>query len=454
MTSLVNGGRLTAKPVDPEEMKEALERVLSSKYFAHAPMKQRFLRLICEYHLSGRGGELNEYLIGQEVFDRDSTYNPATDPIVRVGAHGVREKLELYYQKEGGDDEIRIVMPVGSYNICFVRHSPQKPEENQIRQSQVPPVDFTPAIQKRSGWRLLHYLIVAALAIAVAVLIYSNLQLQRQVALATTQKELDVYRLVWEPFLKFEGPTLMVLSNPPVFRFINPTDPVSTVNKSIPLTSEQTAEVFEALPNKTIIQIIKNPRLILISDTYTGIGEAIGVHRVTGVFRTFDKNISLKQSRTVSVEDLKNQNVIVLGSVWVNNWSGKLPAKEEFIYSNDVTVKNLNPRPGEEREYHAVFDQQNSKLIEDYAIVTVGPNISDRDQVMIIAGLHSEGTAAAAEYVTSKHYLRELNQRLLLMGGKSGAPKYYQALLKAGVDNGIPTTISLVSVHALRNSTP
>src|SRR5215813_15274814 len=104
-----------------EEMKRALNRVLNSKHFVHAPMKQKFLRLTCDFHLSGRGAELNEYLIGREVFDRDDTYNPATDPIVRVGAHGVREKLALYYQREGADDELRIEIPIGSYEPVFIR---------------------------------------------------------------------------------------------------------------------------------------------------------------------------------------------------------------------------------------------------------------------------------------------------------------------------------------------
>ena len=104
-----------------EEMRQALDRVLNSKHFVHAPMKQKFLRLTCDFHLSGRGAELNEYLIGREVFDRDDSYNPATDPIVRVGAHGVREKLALYYQRDGADDELRIEIPIGSYEPVFIR---------------------------------------------------------------------------------------------------------------------------------------------------------------------------------------------------------------------------------------------------------------------------------------------------------------------------------------------
>src|SRR5262245_9177393 len=116
-------------PATQEEMKRALNRVLNSKHFVHAPMKQKFLRLTCDFHLNGRGAELNEYLIGREVFDRDDSYNPATDPIVRVGAHGVREKLALYYQKEGLDDEFRIEIPVGSYEPVFIKTGQASPAE-------------------------------------------------------------------------------------------------------------------------------------------------------------------------------------------------------------------------------------------------------------------------------------------------------------------------------------
>jgi hypothetical protein len=84
-----------------EDVDQVLSRVLSSKYFANAPKKQKFLRLICDFYLNGRAGELNEYLIGREVFDRDEGYNPASDPIVRVGAHDVRKKLDLYYKGDG-----------------------------------------------------------------------------------------------------------------------------------------------------------------------------------------------------------------------------------------------------------------------------------------------------------------------------------------------------------------
>src|SRR5262249_7778659 len=207
-----------------EEMKKALKRGVNSKHFVHAPMKQKFLRLTCDFHLSGRGAELNEYLIGREVFDRDDSYNPATDPIVRVGAHGVREKLALYYQKEGADDEIRIEIPVGSYEPVFIKTGLALPAEDAMTLSagvdvgrQIPAViDVEPATrgskQRAAGKKTLApmQIAVAALSAAVIILLIIVLGQRGKVeshALAVA-KNRDSYGAVWEPFLKSPEPTL------------------------------------------------------------------------------------------------------------------------------------------------------------------------------------------------------------------------------------------------------
>lgn len=443
-------------------MRVALDRVLASKHFVHAPMKQRFLRLICEFHLGGRGGELNEYLIGREVFDRDSSYNPATDPIVRVGAHGVREKLERYYQKDGADDEVRIEIPVGCYEPSFIRSAypiaatADIPEEPASDASQFIQASVLPEPSIEAFWHYWPQLIIAFLVLLVLGLVYSIFNLRQQVSEKAQRQaeEMEFYQPVWQSFLKSPDPTLLVLSNPPVFRFLNSADPPQVIKNSVPVSSEQTQNIFSELQNKSIIRIINNPRLTLTTDTYTGIGEAVGVYHITDLFRGSEKGLTLKQSRTVSAEDLKSQNIVALGSVWVNNWSSKLQFKQDFVYTNQVTIENLNPQPGEQREYHPAFDEQTGQLTDDYAIITVGPNTSGRSGqslVMVLAGLHSEGTAAAAEYVTSKRYLTQFNQQLAQTGAGGESPKHYQALLKVSVDNGIPTTISLVSIHKLQN---
>jgi hypothetical protein len=83
----------------------------------------------------------------------------------------------------------------------------------------------------------------------------------------------------------------------------------------------------------------------------------------------------------------------------------------------------------------------------DYALITVKPNVSGEHVVMTLAGIFSEGTEAAAEFITTRNHLNLLGQRLRQLGGPNAPPKYYQALLKVNVENGTPTTITLLSLR-------
>jgi len=75
----------------------------------------RFLRFAVDQVLQGKAGDLKEYLIGVEVFDRADTYDPRVDPIVRVEARRLRAKLKSYYEHAGERDEILIDFATGTY---------------------------------------------------------------------------------------------------------------------------------------------------------------------------------------------------------------------------------------------------------------------------------------------------------------------------------------------------
>jgi hypothetical protein len=183
---------------------------------------------------------------------------------------------------------------------------------------------------------------------------------------------------------------------------------------------------------------------------YTGIGEAIGVYRLSSLLQAAGEQTILKQSRSVGPEDLRDHDVIMLGSVYSNQWSKPLSIKENFVYTTHATIENLAPAPGEQREYSAVFDQRTGNLLEDHALITVTPGVTGERTVMVLAGIYSEGTEAASEFVTSSSYLSELNQRLRQLVGQAGAPSYYQALLKVRVENSFPTKVSLLTVRELQ----
>jgi len=101
--------------MDRELVKAAVERIAASDGFAQSERLCRFLRFTVDAALDGRGGEIKEYVIGREVFDRDDAYDPRTDPIVRVEARRLRKKLDEYYAGAGASEEIRVSYPKGSY---------------------------------------------------------------------------------------------------------------------------------------------------------------------------------------------------------------------------------------------------------------------------------------------------------------------------------------------------
>src|SRR4029453_13324841 len=55
------------------------------------------------------------------VFGKEPSFDPRTDPIVRVQARRLRAKLVRYYQEEGTSDEVILDLPKGGYAPVFKR---------------------------------------------------------------------------------------------------------------------------------------------------------------------------------------------------------------------------------------------------------------------------------------------------------------------------------------------
>jgi hypothetical protein len=440
-----------AEPGTTEKL-EQLEKVLGSETLAGSESLRILLQYLVLKTIGDQAIHLKEYIIATEVFGRSGDFDARTDSVVRVQAKRLRTKLQEYYQTEGKSDKVLIDVPKGHYNVAFSylrnNHAADLVRDTETEISEASP-GASPKIDIERTWKMALILTVIMLAIAVVVLTFSNRDLRKQSqGSVLVDGEVDS-GAVWKPFLSTGAPTMLVLSNPAVYRFSNAADPDVLLKRSVELTPEEAGWLAEALKGRFVMRQNRIPRLILAPADYTGVGEAIGLQRIADLLRSAGKSIALKQSRTVSAEDLKSHNVISLGSVWANDWSGKLPIKEDFTYSVNATIVNDNPKPGEEREYRPGFNERTGELIEDYGLITVKPGVTDETTLMILAGIKSEGTQAAAEYVTKKEYLNILNQRLQQLAGPAGLPKYYQVLLKVDVDNGIPTTASILAIHRL-----
>jgi len=107
------------RPCSDDAVREALQRVLTSKRFVKARRCTALLAYLVERALlcEDTAASPPEHAIGVAVFGRDpASYLPADDPIVRVQAGRLRLRLTAYYADEGAADTLRITVPQGRYH--------------------------------------------------------------------------------------------------------------------------------------------------------------------------------------------------------------------------------------------------------------------------------------------------------------------------------------------------
>lgn len=117
-----------AGDVSPEAIGEAVARVLASDEFGSSKRMRRFLSYIVEKSLGGKFDEVREYNTALAVFDREPSFDPATDTIVRVEARRLRQRLAAYYAGAGRLDPVVIEIPKGGYVAVFRNRTETSPE--------------------------------------------------------------------------------------------------------------------------------------------------------------------------------------------------------------------------------------------------------------------------------------------------------------------------------------
>ena len=103
----------------PERIRATVKRLQASAGLSGAPTLQRLLEYTVEATLAGRTDEIKETTLAIEVFGRSSSFNPREDPIVRVQARKLRDRLAAWYERDGAAEEVIIGYTRGSYVAQF-----------------------------------------------------------------------------------------------------------------------------------------------------------------------------------------------------------------------------------------------------------------------------------------------------------------------------------------------
>jgi len=123
---------LATNLIDESLIIKQIGKICLSDDFRTKDLLCKFLSYVVSEYLAGRGEKLKGYSIGVDVFGRNEDFDPSQDALVRIHAGRLRRMLDLYYLKEGREDQILIEIPKGGYTPIITLKDNAQSEEEQI----------------------------------------------------------------------------------------------------------------------------------------------------------------------------------------------------------------------------------------------------------------------------------------------------------------------------------
>jgi hypothetical protein len=414
--------------VEDAGFQEELQRVLASETLRNSESLRRLLAYLGDAYVSGTGRDLKEYTIGRDVMHKPADYDPRMDASVRVQIGKLRQRLEQYYTLEAPEACIRVTLPKGHFELGTM---PGKAAASAVPTTLPAP----PAAASRSWkWATLAASSVAGiLAVALAI---SILRAPAAPAAADLAPGLQEF---WAPLTDTSRPLVLVLGSPLFVRlnshyFRNP-------------WANNWEEAEREIPLAELSRLLQAPVPPSASYRWTPFGEAAAAFRLAMVLGR-RKDLVLKRSIVLPWEDVRISNLVFLGPVKFNRQLADLPVEEELRVENGG-VTNVHPQAGEAAVYRKPSPPHAENIPEDYAVITRVRRVHGWGETLVLASTSTEGTWAAADYVTSSSMMQEMLGRLKSANGGK-VPDHYQVLLRSRFNSQVPIHTEYVTHRILR----
>lgn len=490
-TDLAHADASTAVELDApgvEQCEHQIRRILQSATFRNATTLQQLLQFLAAKTIAGEPEALKEYTIGVEALGRRQDFDPKTDPIVRVQSHRLRLKLKEYYDLEGNHDPIVIQIPKGHYVPRF--EAAALPVTVLDHGSAVDPVTPDSAglfkgskterghsvkqrESRRFRWLVSTPAAIAAGAIVAFVLGWwaGNRQVRTGFGAEAASANLDLdhgkspdpVRVFWQRFLgndtspviAYTDAVFLLDDSNDLFRFRQ-----GASDGRGSLVDPHLARQFASNP-----ELVAKAGQLYYENGYTGTGELESIAMLAGLFGRMGARPIIKSSRDVNPDDLKQHNVILLGSPFQNTAVAQLLTVGDFAFRNPDSrheqwrgqILNAHPRANEEPIYRTERDSMTHVLKTDYSLISIMPGVVPGRYIAVLGGLDTKGTEGATMFATSKPGIEELNRTLSQSGEPEakGETPVFQALVRVRLSKGYQVLeAGLVTVHGLYSSNP
>jgi hypothetical protein len=148
----------------------------------------------------------------------------------------------------------------------------------------------------------------------------------------------------------------------------------------------------------------------LDAQRYTNVTDLNAVMRFSRLPEANDGQLVVRYARELQMEDLKDANVILLGSSFSNPWAElfEKALNFEFEYQphpNASHIVNRHPQAGELPVYE---NDAIGPSHRTYAVIGFVPNLNNTGSVLLVEGLTMAGTQAAVDTLFSRNMMYPL----------------------------------------------
>jgi hypothetical protein len=412
-----------------------VRRILATRDFMRSPQLSKFLLYICTATFSDPNQNLSEQHIGVAVFGREPDYDSAADTIVRSHALRLRRRLEQYFQQNGRDEPIHLIIPRGSYAPSFLpgpqrrsnvdlvgdlasdgtlstpaiqtegaggeslheeseeenptqeRPAARRPEEAVISSVDVlraSPPDSTPvAFLTPVVWRY-RFLTGILLLLFVSLAVMFGIHLR-------SHFRMDRRHILWGRLFTEDQPTQIVLGDSGLVLFH------AVTRQHVSLQDYLGNDYSKQMPFVEHVE----PKFaqFLLHRRYTSVVDATTLAHLLHLPEAIPERTLVHYSRDMHIEDFNSDNVIMIGAQEAVPWVELFENHMDFVFSinnPDRHASFLNRRRsvGEPREYSSNTPATGTKV---YGVIAFLPNLRGTGNVLILEGLSMVGTEAAID---------------------------------------------------------
>lgn len=377
------------KPGTKQEISLAwkqVDRLLGDPSFNRSRRYPSLLRFIVEHALCSDDDSLKERILGIEVFGRQPDYDSTRDPIVRVTVSELRKRLLQYYEEPQHAEELRILLPVGSYVPQFAPpadwqarpadtaeqlHTAGAAQKDSVVEPQASATeDYPPVLSNFRKHRMAWIAVVVLVALAIPASLrffYAPGALQA----------------FWEPGMDAQGSLLICIADQPVHG-------EALMDASDPLAATPRSGAIYVTDSTNTLQLVELTRML----------------------ETRNRSYKVQAQSATSFTDIKTSPLILIGA-YNNYWTLRLTAPLRFHFANDPQIDTLwiEDRQNPTRRDWVLPARKDLRVGRDYAILArfVSPNTGH--VTYVAAGLGHPGTVLAVKLLLSSDFFKEVERR-------------------------------------------